>query len=370
MAGADAVVVGGGVVGLSLAWELARAGERVRVVDKQTPGREASWAGAGILPPANRATAAHPYGQLCGLSLELHAEWADRLREATGIDTGFRRCGGIYLARSAGETAALVGWAGAAADEQIAIERLDSAALARIEPGLAEIAPAARAAYLLPEECQLRNPRHVRALIAACQQAGVEISADCEVLDATRAKGRIVQLETTTGAITGDRFCFTSGAWTGRLLAKLEFDVAVLPIRGQMVLFRCPAPPLAHVVNEGPRYLVPRDDGRVLVGATEEEVGFDKRNTDEAVTELRELARELVPALREAEVERTWAGFRPATFDGFPYLGKLPGLDNAFVAAGHFRSGIYLSPATAVVMRQVMRGETPEIDIGPFRVGR
>jgi glycine oxidase len=198
----------------------------------------------------------------------------------------------------------------------------------------------------------------------------VEITADCEVLATDCSGERIVRLETTTGPIEGERYCFTSGAWTGGLLGKLGFDIAVLPIRGQMVLFRSPAPPLTHVVNEGPRYLVPRDDGRVLVGATAEEVGFDKRNTEEAVAELRDLARDLVRALKDAEVERTWAGFRPATFDGFPYLGKLPGLANAYVASGHFRSGIYLSPATAVVMRQMMRGEAPEIDVTPFRVGR
>jgi glycine oxidase len=370
MAHADVVVIGGGVIGLAVAWELARQGEHVRLIDRQTPGQEASWAGAGILPPANRATAAHPYGQLCGLSLDLHPQWAAALQEATGIDTGFRRCGGIYLARSAGETAALNGWAGAMRDEQIAIERLDGAALCRLEPELSDLAPTVRAAYLLPQECQLRNPRYVRALLQACRAAGVEVTADCEALDVVVERDRVARLETSAGSLQGERYCFTSGAWTGRLLAKLGLEIAVLPIRGQMVLFRCAAPPLRHVLNEGPRYLVPRDDGHVLVGATEEEVGFDKRNTDEAISDLRSLACELVPALRQAEVERTWAGLRPATFDGFPYLGKLPALDNAYVAAGHFRSGLFLSPGTAVVMRQLLRGETPEIDLQPFRVGR
>jgi glycine oxidase len=116
--------------------------------------------------------------------------------------------------------------------------------------------------------------------------------------------------------------------------------------------------------------MVPRDDGRVLVGSTEEEVGFDKRNTEEGLRELRAFAGDLVPALREAELERSWAGLRPASFDGFPYLGPLPTLANAYVAAGHFRSGIYLSTGTAVVMRQLICGEQPEIDLRPFRVGR
>ncbi len=366
----DCLVIGGGVVGLSLAWELAKHGRRVQLIDRQQPGQEASWAGAGILPPANRRAALHPYDQLRGLSMELYPQWSQELRERTGIDNGYRRCGGIYLARSAGETAALIGWSAAAMEEQLAVERLNAESLRKLEPALAECAASVRAAYYLPEEAQIRNPRHLQALIAACGQCGVEIVADTEVVDMALQDGRIAALQTTRGPLSADRYCFTTGAWTGRLLKKIGLEIAVLPIRGQMVLFRCERQPFRAVLNEGPRYLVPREDGRVLVGATEEEVGFDKRTTDVAIQELRDLARELVPALREAVVEQTWAGLRPASFDGFPYLGKLPGLDNGYVAAGHFRSGLYLSPATAVVMRQVICGEKPEIDLTPFQTIR
>jgi glycine oxidase len=115
---------------------------------------------------------------------------------------------------------------------------------------------------------------------------------------------------------------------------------------------------------------VPRDDGRVLVGSTEEEAGFDKSTTKEAIRELTQLAIELVPTLRHAQVERTWAGLRPGSFDGLPYLGPIPGLENAFVAAGHFRSGLHLSTGTAVVMGQLIRGLQPEIDLAPFQIAR
>jgi glycine oxidase len=116
--------------------------------------------------------------------------------------------------------------------------------------------------------------------------------------------------------------------------------------------------------------MVPRDDGRVIVGSTEEEVGFDKQTTAVEIQELTDLARRIVPALCDAIVEKTWAGLRPGTFDGFPYLGSIPDLSNAFVAAGHFRSGLHLSTGTATVICQLMQGETPEIDLSPFRVGR
>jgi glycine oxidase len=167
--------------------------------------------------------------------------------------------------------------------------------------------------------------------------------------------------------------CFTAGAWTGQLLKRLGMDVGIMPIRGQMVLFRCESAtgaPIGRIINEGSRYLAPRDDGRVLAGSTEEEVGFDKRTTEEAIADLIAFARGIVPALRDAPIEQTWAGLRPGSFDGLPYLGRLPGLKNAFIAAGHFRSGLFLSTATAVVMSELMRGEQQQVDLSPFRVGR
>jgi glycine oxidase len=137
-----------------------------------------------------------------------------------------------------------------------------------------------------------------------------------------------------------------------------------------MVLFRASERPIRHIVNEGSRYLVPRDDGHVLAGSTEEEVGFDKSNTDEAIAELVAFARGLAPALADAGIERTWAGLRPGSFDGLPYLGPLPGYRNAYIAAGHFRSGLYMSTATALVMTQLLVGEQPAIDLAPFGVTR
>jgi glycine oxidase len=129
-------------------------------------------------------------------------------------------------------------------------------------------------------------------------------------------------------------------------------------------------PPIRHILNVGSRYLVPREDGHVLAGSTEEEAGFDKSTTPEAIAALIDFARQHVPALNEATVQQTWAGLRPGSLDGLPYLGPLPGLINGFVAAGHFRSGLFLSPATARVMGQLLRDEPPEVDLSAFDVLR
>ncbi len=368
----NCLIVGGGVIGLSIAYELAGRGERVRVIDQGQLGKESSWAGAGILPPANAATAIHPLDQLRALSHDLHLAWAHRLREESGIDTGFRRCGGLYLARTVGEAAALHGLKGMLHEEGIEMARLSQSELSQREPGLTNLSERGSlvAAYWLPNESQLRNPDHLRALIACCRQRGVELSEQTEFREFRSMRSRVAEAMTSDGPMAAEKFCVCSGAWTHYLLKQLGFPNGIMPIRGQMMLFKCDQPPFRHILNEGPRYLVPRDDGHVLVGSTEEEVGFVKGTTDESLRELATLARELVPELTPDKVERTWSGLRPGSFDGFPYLGAVPGHDNLFVAAGHFRSGLHLSTGTAVIMSQLMRGEKPAIDLSPFRVGR
>ncbi len=368
----EVVIIGGGVVGLSLAYELARRERTVTVVDRQAMGREASWAGAGILPAANRATAVHPYDQLRGLSYELHSRWSEQLSAETGIDTGYRVCGGLYLAASSGEAAALHGWAAMPATEQIAIERLNIAQLPEHEPALMAWVErgGCRAAYRLVDEAQLRNPDHLRALAAACQQRGVRLMADTEVTRLRMRGQRVQELETSRGRLQADQFCLTTGAWTGQLLDQLQIPNGIIPVRGQMIMYRCTRQCLNHILNLGSRYIVPREDGHVLVGSTEEEVGFDKSTTREALCQLDRLATTVVAPLSAAQQTRSWAGIRPGTFDGFPYLGPLPGSENAFVAAGHFRSGLFLSPGTAVVMAERMCGEPTSVDLAPFGLMR
>jgi glycine oxidase len=368
----DYLILGAGVIGLSLAYELSRRGARVRVVERGEPGREASWAGAGILPPANLETAEHPFDQLRGLSHRLHAEWADRLREETGIDTGFRRCGGIYVARSAGEAASLAGFAGLYRSLQVEVHQIAAAELVRFEPALQPLVDSGqlRGAYFVPDEAQIRNPRHLSALLAACRQRGVEIESGVDGCTLVQRGRSLESVQSPRSAFRAAQYCLCAGAWTHQLLQQLGVTTGIMPVRGQMVLFHGPSPLFQRVLNEGPRYLVPREDGYVLAGSTEEEVGFDKRTTPGGVAELSDFAYDLVPGLRRFRVERTWAGLRPGSFDGFPYLGAIPGLDNAFAAAGHFRSGLHLSTGTALVLSQLLRGEQASIDLTPFRVGR
>jgi glycine oxidase len=362
------LVIGGGVIGLSIAYELAGQGRSVHVIDAGQPGREASWAGAGILPPA-RSGNLSPLEELTALSNRLHAEWAQELRETTAIDNGFRRTGAIYLARGAAELRDLEELAHLAQRHQIVAQRLGPQALDELEPAL-RLTGALKGAYLVPEESQIRNPRHLKALLAGCARRGVEITPGAMAEDFELRGDRVSGVYTNLGPIPAEQVCLTTGAWSAALARKLGVEPAIRPVRGQIVLLNIAQPIVGHIINEGPRYLVPRGDGRVLVGSTEEDVGFDRGTTAGAVSELLEFAFALVPRLADATIERTWAGLRPATRDGLPYLGRVPGVENAFVAAGHFRGGLQLSTGTAVVMSQLMNGRRAAVDLASFRLDR
>jgi len=362
----DVIVVGGGVVGLSIAWELAGQGVCVRVSERGELGREASWAGAGMLPPGNPEQAATPEARLRAAS---HVRWADlsaELFELTGIDNGYRNTGSleVHLGQEGDALSACIDrWR----EEGVQVEELSAAKLADYEPGLNR---RCSTGFYLPEMSQVRNPRHLKALIAGCAARGVEFSPGAPVIGFDRQQGRIVSVRTPDGNHSADRFCIAGGAWSRQILAECGCDLPVEPIHGQIVLLSVRPGTVRHIVQVGSRYLVPRPDGRLLVGSTEEQTGFRKQNTAGAVAELIRFATDLVPELAASEYECAWSGLRPASADGLPYLGAVPEYDNLFVAAGHFRSGLQMSPATAVLMRQVLLDEPPEISLDAYACDR
>ncbi len=362
----DVIVVGGGVIGLSVAWELAKQGLAVTVLEQGEFGREASWAGAGILPPGNPAGARTAEARLRAASHILWEGFSAELKETTGIDNGYRNCGGINVRIGAscdelkGE---VTNWRG----EGVVVEELDGPAAREHEPRLSD---AISAAYRLPELSQVRNPWHLRALYTACSQQGVELLAGRPVAGFNREGERIVGVRSLGSTYRAGQFCITAGAWSKQILEMSGCRIPVAPVRGQIVLLSACPSPIRHVVEVGPRYLVPRGDGRILIGSTEEHVGFEKRNTAGAVAELIGFASSLVPNLADAKYEGAWCGLRPRSADGLPYIGLIPERENLFVAAGHFRSGLQMSPATALLIRQMILGERTEIPAEPYACDR
>ena len=361
-------IVGGGVIGLSLAWELGRRGFAVVVFDINRLGRKASWAGAGILAPANHRTMTHPLDRLMGLGSELHAIWASHLLEQTGIDNGFRNCGGVYIARTTGERAALNGLKLHWQQHGIPFEDIDRLSdLVELETDEWD---SSTRAVRVPSESQICNPAHLDALQSACRHQGVKLIDECQSCRLLHAGAGQVSLVVDGQAIDCDLVCLCAGAWSSELLGQLGVQLPVIPVRGQMLLYKLPQQMFIPIINEGSRYIVPRTDGHVLVGSTLEEVGFDESTTDGELAELRRFAASVVPALDDRVLVRSWAGLRPASHDGFPFIGRVPGCDNAFVATGHFKCGLQMSTATAVIVADEIQGRPPLMDLRPYAADR
>lgn len=355
----DVIVVGGGVIGLSTAWELASHGATVKVIDQGTIGREASWAGAGMLPPGKLCGETSGEGRLRALSCELWPEWTTSLRDATGIDNGYHNCGAIEVSFDRGLKSEANAWA--STGNSVAF--LTDASWRHFEP---EITSSIKDAYRLDEFCQVRNPRHLKALATACIDAGVEFLEGAPVCGWRMSGDSVTHVRTSGRDHAAGQFVICSGAWSRQVTEMAGVNLNVVPMRGQIVLLRCPTRPFRHVIQDGARYLVPRTDGRILIGSTEERAGFVKQNTVDGVQSLLQFAVSVVPALASAEIERTWSGLRPFSGREEPFITRLPAQENLFVAAGHFRSGLQMSPGTAVLVRQMLQGHESSIPMSPY----
>ncbi len=354
----DILIIGGGVIGLTCAWYLAREGARVKVLDQSQPGSESSWAGAGILSAAPQIErASEPMDQLLAHSAKAFPRLSSELYENTGIDNGYRECGGVEILPT-DEVNQNEHRAQTWRELGIDFEPITAATHQDIEPHLCTNIGAS---YFFPTVAQVRNPRHLKALVADCSRLNVEILGGCTAMNWTRTGSLISSAQTSQGDICAGRYLIASGAWSAGLLRPLGVEVKIEPVRGQIALLRCAAPLLRRVIQCGKRYLVPRPDGRVLIGSTEESVGFLKRTTSEGIQGLLRFGSELAPCLGQAEIEKCWAGLRPGSPDGAPYLGEVPGCDNLFLAAGHFRAGIQLSPATGILIKELILDQAPTI---------
>lgn len=369
----NVAVIGGGVIGLSLAFELSQRSHQVSVFETGEVGKKASWAGAGALLPANAETAQHPLEHLEALSNRLHSQWAESLRQLTDLDNGYRKSGGLYVASSPGEVATLAGSVNYWNERKIPIEVLDRQQLLSSYP---ELCPAMiqsqpfMSAYT-PDESQICNPWHLEALCSACQKLGARILPNTTV-QSVESSSNSAALKFGNETQSFDAVVWACGAWTEQAIGSM-LDIkgpAIVPVRGQMLLYLLDKKLELPIVNEGNRYIVSRDTGHVLVGATIEEVGFDETTTESAVQQLASDAQRLIPALTPDRVLKSWAGLRPGTFDSFPFMGKLPDRQNLFVSTGHFKTGLQLSPGAAILMADLIEGKEPSIEMSPFDPSR
>jgi len=375
----DCCIIGGGIIGLSIARELAGRGLSVRVLARDASRDTASWAAAGIFPPAPDFAAASANDRLTAYSDRLHRSWAEELRVETGIDNELEPCGGLHLARDDRGVARLREAQSSWHSKGTRCDWLTGTDLAIREPALRAAVEQGRlqCGLLLPDEMRIRPPQHLEALEQSCRMRGVEIVPAAEVRAIDVADGRIEGIRIAhrsgglaTETIHSDRYCLAAGAWSGDLAALLGLHIETRPIRGQIALLRLPEQVLTRVVNVGLEYLVPRDDGRLLVGSTIEDAGFDKATTPLVIERLIAFAHDVLGPLPGAVLEQSWAGLRPGSVDGRPFIGAALACSNAFVAAGHFRAGLHQSTGTAVLLADLMTGRTPALDLAPFAPGR
>ncbi|OYT71127.1 MAG: glycine oxidase ThiO [Chloracidobacterium sp. CP2_5A] len=360
----DVIIIGGGVIGLAIARALARDGLRVTVFERNAqPGGEASWAAAGMLAPQAEADAPGPLFDLCLRSRALYADFVAALWAETGIDAELCPAGTLLLAEEENEVAALqakLAWQTAAGCHA---EWMSPDEVQALEPLL----KSAGALYL-PDDWQVENRRLTQALVAATMAAQARFVCHCEGLELLVERGRVAGVEMRGERWAAPAVVNAAGSWAARMSpALLRLPArAVRPIRGQMLALRMPLlTRLRHVIRTPRAYLVPRRDGRLIVGATVEDVGYEKQVTAGGVFSLLAGALAVAPALAQAALVETWAGLRPLATDNLPIIGETD-IEGLYCATGHYRNGILLTPITAEIARCLVRQLPPPCDIASF----
>ncbi|WP_303907634.1 glycine oxidase ThiO [Thiohalomonas denitrificans] len=358
----DVLIIGGGLIGLLSARELAQSGEQVTIVERGTTGRESSWAGGGILSPLYPWRYPEPVTALAHWGQVHYEEICRELSDRTGINPQWTRNGLLMVDVAEAECSRASAWA---LRYGYRMESLDRAGLKTCEPELGR----GESGLWMPDVAQVRNPRLLQALRADLEKRGVAFEEQCEVQGFVSAAGRITGVRTDAGIRRATRVVVAGGAWTGRLLESTGLSLPVEPILGQMVLFNGPPDLLHRIVLSGERYLIPRRDGRVLVGSTLERTGFEKVTTKVALEELKAAAFGILPRLREVPVETQWAGLRPGSPTGVPFIGEHAKIRGLYVNAGQFRNGVVMGLASARLLSDLMLHRKPIIDPAPYLPG-
>lgn len=345
----DVIIIGGGIIGLSLSIALRKRGASVLVVDRSEPGREASHAAGGMLVDCPFETP-EPLRELASASALMYPEFAYEIETESGNKVDLRDNGTILFVSD---------------EHALAAAEFPKADIAKLEPCLVEGSSGKPAVYLRERSV---DPRALTAAaLKAARNRGVDFSSGDEVLSVHQSEGRVTGVKSVKTSFAAPKVVNCAGAWAGSIA---PVTLPTRPVKGQMLCLAMPSRTfLQHVVRSPKIYLIPRSDGRLLVGATVEEAGFDKRTVAYTIQKQHHAALELIPKLRDAKILEDWAGLRPGTPDSLPILGQteIPGY---YAATGHFRDGILLAPVTARVMAQVITGENPSCDLGAFSVQR
>jgi glycine oxidase len=369
----DIIVIGAGIAGLVTAHRLIRSGASVTILERDRCGREASWAGAGILSPLLPWNYAEPVTCLTRLSKGLFPEFIEALITETGIDPEYHASGMLVLPELLPDSSHASAIAWQEGRNQTAEDWCGRHAFPLRRVHSREIAPALaqdEIALWLPDVSQVRNPRLLQALIWAVNLAGGKIIEHAEVSKLKIEHGRVQSISTGQGIEhSAGHYIMTAGAWSRELLGEHALKLSIWPVRGQILLFKAPRDLLKTIIlREGDYfYLIPRRDGHILAGSTLEEAGFDKSLTIEARQMLLAKAQALMPSLTEATVAGHWAGLRPGSPDNIPIIDRHPSIPNLYLNSGHYRYGITMAPGSAHLLVNLILDKPQPLDMTPYR---
>ena len=347
---ASVLIIGGGIIGLSLARELHKRGVgKIRILERGKLGQESSFAAAGMLAPQAEAETADDFFNFCRDSKNLYTDFAGQLLAETGIDVELDCSGTLYLAFSETDVAEIrrrFAWQKKAG---LVVEHLSAEEARKIE---FPVSRKVREALFFPHDWQVENRKILLALQKYAKLNGIEVTENARVENLLIEKGKIVGAKTAAVNFFAETVVLATGAWTS--LIKTGENVAPLPlvkpIRGQIISFKPARRRFSKTIYSPRGYLVPRADGRILIGATVEDAGFDKTVTTDGIKFLLEVASEISPELENLEIFNQWAGLRPFAADALPILGASPEIENLYVATAHYRNGILLAPLTAKIL--------------------
>ena len=364
----DVVIAGGGVIGCSIAYQLRKAGVSVLVLDQGEIGAEASSAAAGLLAPLGSLSGPGPFADLLLASFALFPALAPELEDASGTGMEYEQTGALRVVRNAKNVPHLRKRMKAWQPLGLHMHWLTGEEARQIEPTLA---PDVCAGLYAPEESQIRAAQVVKAYAQAAANLGATLRNHTQITGIQEQHGKVHAIKTSQGeTIACHQLVVAVGAWSAQWSAWLNIQLSVIPQRGQILALRQPAPPLRTIIFGEAAYLAPKQDGTVVVGATKDEVGFDKQLTAGGVAWLLNTASRLIPSLEQSAIASMWAGLRPKTPDNLPILGRAPGWENVILATGHGSVGIMLSAITGKTIAELLvTGASPEL-IRPFALHR
>ena len=357
------IIIGAGIIGMLTARLLTKEGVSVTIIEQGYAGKESSWAGGGIISPLYPWRYSDPVTRLAQWGQQHYPAILEEIHNNSDIDPEYIQSGLLYLdiedeLNEAEQWEQRFGYD---------FEMLSGDRLKTVEPGLDyQSEHAVQKGWFTKSIGQVRNPRLVRSLREDLLKLGVEIKqqtqAESFVIENNQVKGVV----TDKGTFLSDQIIVAGGAWSALLLEKWVKTPKIAPVKGQMIVFKAKPGVVSRIVLSKGRYVIPRKDGRVVVGSTLEFDEFDKTTTDEVLQELKQEACRIIPGLKDYPIEKQWAGLRPGSIDGVPYIGEHPELKNLYVNAGHFRNGVVIGLASCQLLVNQLLGQEPILDPLPY----